>query len=449
MIYMNINLSTPIERAMQILSELNVDFYDVVAVYSRSIEVSIFGRGIKEASSKVNVGLGVRAFKNKSLGVAYTQSLNESDVREAVKRAVKYARVAQPDPYFKGIPGPSKAQKVPGLCDREVIELTLEDASRIPRDMIDACEGIRRGGVYRGGFQAKHSIFHLSTSTGVDVEDEKTIVSAHLQPVYREGDDVGSSYEFDYGVRLSSIDPYMIGQRAAKKAIEQFGSRKIRSETLPLILLPEVSSTLFMSLLSALSGEGAVKGRTFASNLLGKQVAPENIEIVDDGTIPRAVASSTYNGEGVPRRPIKVIVAGMALTFLHNSYSAGIMNVESTGHAIRNGYKGYIDAGPSNVRVKPGDSTLNEIIRETKRGVLVVSASFSPNIVSGELSTTIDEGFLIENGEKSFPVKNLMVGGHVLEILRSIDLVSREGRVFGGGHFFPAIRIREAKLSGE
>ncbi|MEM2320266.1 MAG: TldD/PmbA family protein [Candidatus Bathyarchaeia archaeon] len=449
MININIDLYTPVERAMRALSELNVDFYDVVAVYSKSIEVSIFGRGIKEASSKVDVGLGVRAFKNKGLGVAYTQSLDESDVRETVKRAVKYAQVAQPDPYFKGIPGPSKAQKVPGLCDGEVIELTLEDASRISRNMIDACESIRRGGVYRGGFQAKHLMFHLSTSTGVDIDDEKTIVSAYIQPVYREDDDVGSSYEFDYGVRLSSIDPYIIGQKAAKKAIEQFGSKKIKSETLPLILLPEVSSTLFMSLLSALSGERAVKGRTFASNLLGKQVAPENLEIIDDGTIPRAVASSTYDGEGVPRRPVKVIEASVVLTFLHNSYSAGIMNVESTGHAVRDGYKGYVDAGPSNVRVKPGDSTLNEIIHETRKGILIVNASISPNIVSGELSTTVDEGFLIEGGEKSFPVKNLMVGGHILEILRGIDLVSKEGRVFGGGHFFPAIRIREAKISGE
>ncbi|MEM2369868.1 MAG: TldD/PmbA family protein, partial [Candidatus Bathyarchaeia archaeon] len=319
MININIDLYTPVERAMRALSELNVDFYDVVAVYSKSIEVSIFGRGIKEASSKVDVGLGVRAFKNKGLGVAYTQSLDESDVRETVKRAVKYAQVAQPDPYFKGIPGPSKAQKVPGLCDGEVIELTLEDASRISRNMIDACESIRRGGVYRGGFQAKHLMFHLSTSTGVDIDDEKTIVSAYIQPVYREDDDVGSSYEFDYGVRLSSIDPYIIGQKAAKKAIEQFGSKKIKSETLPLILLPEVSSTLFMSLLSALSGERAVKGRTFASNLLSKQVAPENLEIIDDGTIPRAVASSTYDGEGVPRRPVKVIEASVVLTFLHNS----------------------------------------------------------------------------------------------------------------------------------
>lgn len=444
-----VDISGPAERAALFLNRLDVDFYDVVAVYSRSINIDIFGRGIREASSKVNFGLGVRVFKNKGLGVAYTQSLKESDIEETVRRAVKYARAAQPDPYFKGIPGPSKAQRVPDLCDENVINLELEHASKIAREMIGASEEVRKGGMYRGGFHAKYTRFRLLTSTGVDIEDEKTVASAHIQPVYREGDDIGSSYEFDYSVHLRNLDPYAIGQKAAKKAIEQFGSRKIRSEMLPLILLPEASSTLFVSLLSALSGESAVKGRTFASSLLGKQVAPETIEVIDDGTIPGAVSSSTYDGEGVPRRPVKIIEAGVVLTFLHNSYSAGIMGVESTGHAIRSGYKGYVSAGPSNIRVKPGDSTLDEMIRETRRGILIVSASFSPNIVSGELSTTIDEGFLIERGEKVFPIKNCMVGGHMLEILSCIDLVSKEGRTFGGGHFFPAIRIREAKVSGE
>ncbi|MEM2272703.1 MAG: metallopeptidase TldD-related protein [Candidatus Bathyarchaeia archaeon] len=114
------------------------------------------------------------------------------------------------------------------------------------------------------------------------------------------------------------------------------------------------------------------------------------------------------------------------------------MNVESTAHAIRDGYRGYVDAGPSNVRVKPGECTLDEIIGETRRGVLAVNASFTPNIVSGELSTTIDEGFLIENGEKAFPVKNLIVGEHILDFLKNIDLISKEGRTFGGGPLLPS-----------
>jgi len=444
-----IDLAAPVEKAARLLSQMDIDFYDVVASYSRSISINILGRGIKEASSRVDLGIGVRVFRNKGLGVAYSQSLEDRDIEATVKRAVGFARVAQPDPYFKGLPGPSKAPEVPGLCDSEVISLTLEEATRIPKEMISAAEEVRVGAMYFGGFSASYSRAYLTVSTGVSVEAEKTAVSAYLQPVYREGDDVGSSYEFDYGISLSNINPCWIGKRAAEKAIEQFGSRKVESGSLPLILMPEASGSLFSSLLSALSGEPAAKGRTFASGLLGKHIGPETIDVMDDGTIPGAIASSTYDGEGVPKRPLKVVERGRVLTFLHNSYSAGIMNVESTGHAIRGGYGGYVGAGPSNIRVKPGDSTLDEILAETRRWILVLNASFTPNMVSGEFSTTIDEGFLIEGGEKKHPVKNLMAGGHILNLFKNIELISKEGRLFGKGHFFPIVKIGEVKLSGK
>lgn len=444
-----IDLVTPVEKAMRILSRLDIDFYDVVALYSRSLSVNIMGKGVKEASAQIDVGIGVRVFKNKGMGVAYSQSLEDADVETIVNQAVIFAKVSQPDPYFKSIPGPSKAPEVSDLCDEEIVNLTLEDAGRIPKGMIDAAESVRSGAMYLGGFGANYSRGCLMTSTGVSIESEKTSASAYLQPVYREGDDVGSSYEFDFAISLSEIDFYKIGKKAAEKAIEQFGSRRVKSGSLPLILSPESSSSLFSALLSALSGEAAVKGRTFASGLLGKQIAPEILEIEDNGTIPGAIASSTYDGEGVPRKPLNVISRGRVATFLHNSYSASIMNIESTGHAIRGGYRGQVGAGPSNIKVKPGDSSLEEMIAETKMGILVINASFPPNMVSGEFSTTIDEGFLIENGEKRYPVKNLMAGGHIIDLYRNIELISKEGRTFGKGFFFPLVKIRQAKLSGK
>ncbi|MEM2938783.1 MAG: TldD/PmbA family protein [Candidatus Bathyarchaeia archaeon] len=445
-----VDLVTPVEKAIRILSRLDIDFYDVVASYSRSLSVNIMGKGVKEASAQIDVGIGVRVFKNKGMGVAYSQSLEDADVEAIVNQAVSFAKVSQPDPYFKSIPGPSKAPEVPDLCDEEIVNLTLEDAGRMPKGMIDAAESVRSGAMYWGGFGANYSRGCLMTSTGVSVESEKTSTSAYLQPVYREGDDVGSSYEFDLAISLSEIDFYKVGKKAAEKAIEQFGSRKEESGSLPLILSPESSSSLFSALLSALSGESAVKGRTFASGLLGKQISPEILEIGDNGTIPGAIASSTYDGEGVPRKPLNVINRGRVSTFLHNSYSAGIMNIESTGHAIRGGYRGQVGAGPSNIKVKPGDSSLEEMISETKRGILVINASFPPNMVSGEFSTTIDEGFLIENGEKRHPVKNLMAGGHIIiDLYRNIELISKEGRTIGKGFFFPWVKIKQVKLSGK
>jgi len=444
-----IDLATPVERAVKTLSKMDLDVFDVYAAYSRSLNIDILGKGIKEAKSRVDLGLGVRAYKNRGLGVAFSQSLRSGDVETTVLRAAGFARVAQPDPYFKGIPGPSKAPEISGLCDPEILALTLGGAGELAKRMIDAVEDVSPGAMYGGGFGATYSRSCLMTSTGVSVSGEKTFISAYIGPTYKKGDDIGSSSEFDYAISLAEVDFEEIGKKAAEKALEQFGSKRVESGTLPIILTPDSTTSLIFGLMGAISGESVVKGRTFASGCLRQQIAPEMLEINDDGTIPGAISSDAYDGEGVSRRPTKVVGNGEVLTFLHNSYSAGIAGVETTGHAIRGGYGGYIGAGPSNVKVKPGDSSLDEMIAETKNGILATNAGFSPNMVSGEFSTTIDEGFLIEDGEKMHPVKNLMTGGHFLELYRNIELISKEGRTIGKGYFFPTIKISKIKLAGK
>ncbi len=444
-----IDLATSVEKAIRLLSTMDLDVFDVSAAYSRSLSIDILGKGIKDAKSRTDLGIGVRAYKNRGMGVAFSQSLEPADVETTAQRAASFARVAQPDPYFKGIPGPSKAREVPNLCDGEIITLTLEEAGGLAKRMIDAVEDVCLGAMYRGAVGASYSRSYLMTSTGVSVEAEKTSISAFMAPTYRKGDDVGSSHEYDYAISLAEMSFDKIGKKAAEKALEQLGSKRVKSGALPIILTPDSTNFLIFGLMIAISGESAVKGRTFASGCLGRQIAPQIFEIDDDGTIPGAIASSAYDGEGVPRKLTKVLSQGTVLTFLHNSYSAGIAGVETTGHARRGGYGGYVGASPTNIMAKPGDSSLEEMITETKKGILATNAAFFPNMVSGEFSSTIDEGFLIEGGEKKHPVKNLMAGGHILELYKNIESISREGRTLGKGHFFPAVKISQVKLAGK
>jgi len=443
-----VDIVTPVERAVTRLSTTGVDFFDVFSSFSRSLKTKVMGRGIVDVNSIVDVGIGVRVFKNKGMGGASSQSLDPSDIDDTVKKALAYANVAQPDPYFKGMPGPSRAPKVTGLCDNGVNGLNPLDVGKLTEEMIGATKEVRQGAMMSGGIGTSHFRTYLMASTGVNIEDQRTIVGAYLSVTYREGVDVGSSSEFEYGVSIPEIDFAQVGRKAARKAVEQFGSEKVESATLPLVIAPDSASTLVFSLAGAISGEAAVKGRTFASGLLGKQVARESLTVVDDGTLPGAVGSDTYDGEGVPTRRVTVLDKGVLREFLHNSYSAGIAGVKTNAHAQRGGYGISVGAGPTNLLVSPGDCSRDEMIADTRRGVLVMGAMFYPNSVTGEFSSTLDEAFLIENGEVKHPVKNLMAGGHVLELCRGIDMISKEGRTYGRGHFVPYVRASGVRLSG-
>jgi len=443
------DLITPVEKATRLLSQKDLDFYEAFASHSRSVRVTILGKGIKDTGSSVDLGMGVRAYRDKGLGTAYSQSLDPADVERTVATATAYARVAQPDPFFKGIPAAPKAPDVRFLFDQEVTDLGIESVSGFAKEMMDAVRDVRPGPMCEGGVSVGSTSSYLMTSTGVSVEDERTVLSGSISATYRQGEDIGSSSEFEYGVSLADVDFGWVGKRAGQKAVEQFGSRRVGSAVLPMILVPEAASSVFFGLMMAISGEQVVKGRTFASGLLGKRIAPDWMEVCDDGRIAGAVSSATYDGEGVPTKMVSVVTAGILSTFLHNSYSAGIAGVETNGHAQRAGYGVYVGAGPTNVVVKAGQSSLDEMIVETKKGVLVTSADFTPSPVTGEFSSTIDEGFLVENGEKRHAVKNLMAGGHILDLCRNTDMMSKEGRTFGKGHFFPSMRISTIRFSGD
>ena len=201
-----VDLVSPVEKAFKLLSKLGLDFFDIYAAYSRSLSIEILGKGIKESMSRADLGLGVRAYKNKGLGVAFSQSLKDEDVKTTVHQAANFAAFSQPDPYFKGMPGPSKAAKVKGLCDPEIVALSLVDAGGFAKSMIRAVEDVRKGAMYAGGLGAGYSKGYLVTSTDVVVEAEKTSISASVMPTYRKGDDIGSSYEYDYAISLAEID---------------------------------------------------------------------------------------------------------------------------------------------------------------------------------------------------------------------------------------------------
>jgi predicted Zn-dependent protease len=87
------------------------------------------------------------------------------------------------------------------------------------------------------------------------------------------------------------------------------------------------------------------------------------------------------------------------------------------------------------------------MIKDMKRGLLVLSVGVQPNMASGDVSGPIDFGFMIEEGEKAYPLKNTMLGFNILELLKNIDAVSKDYREEPGVKM-PAIRVKNLRVGG-
>lgn len=107
-----VDLVAPVEKAVKMLSKMGLEFFDVYAAYSRGLSIEILGKGIKESMSRTDLGLGVRAYKNKGLGVAFSQSLKAEDIETTVRRLPPSQRSRSPTPTLGGCLGLRKQPRL-------------------------------------------------------------------------------------------------------------------------------------------------------------------------------------------------------------------------------------------------------------------------------------------------------------------------------------------------
>jgi PmbA protein len=206
------------------------------------------------------------------------------------------------------------------------------------------------------------------------------------------------------------------------------------------------------TLASSISAEAVQKGRSLLAGRLGQAVASPVLTLVDDGRLLEGLASRPWDDEGVPTQRTPVIEAGVLSAFLHNSYTARRDgSARSTGNASRGSYRSTPELGPSNLVLLPGSRTKEELLAAMGDGMLIteVHGLHTVNPVTGEFSLGIN-GFLVESGRPTLPVREMTVAGDLLGLLTRVSEVGSDLRFTIGSGFLgaPSLLISDDAVSG-
>jgi len=282
----------------------------------------------------------------------------------------------------------------------------------------------------------------LASSTGIALARQGTSIQLGFFCIVKQSDGkVGSFYDFDEGRSLADIEPQHLAANAAKRARDYLGGEKIGSTVTTLVLGPLSSFDLMSCLANAANAESIQRRRSVFTGRLGQQVASPQLTLIDDGLVAGGMHSAPYDSEGAKRKVVTVIDAGRFAAQLHNSYTANKAKVDNTGHGTRRGGVGH-----TNLRVKLGDKTAEQLISEVDDGLYLELGSLAPDPVSGDISTNLDFARRIKRGRLTYPVANAMVAGNLLQLLKNIDAVSSDCRI-EPGNTLPTIRIRDVHIS--
>jgi TldD protein len=170
-----------------------------------------------------------------------------------------------------------------------------------------------------------------------------------------------------------------------------------------------------------------VRKRSYLTSLFGKRLGFEGLNICDDGSLPSGNGSFLFDDEGIKSRKNYILKNGVLSGFLHERYSASLMNTEPTGNGRRESFLRKLFVRMTNTYVEPGDYDLDEMIKDIDQGVMLVHAvSGMEDPLAGGMELKSKRGYVIEKGKTGRILSTLTLTENVLDFIASIDAVGRK-----------------------
>ena len=435
-----------IDRARKLIAlalEQGAAEAEVYASSGKVVAVETTEGDLGYGEESISEGLGVRVIVGGAEG--YSSSNDPAQFENAVGAAIACARARPADPNLKGLPRPGRYQNVRGVYDKRVAALGLDDCLDIAEGMIREAKAEKNAAVTFGKFSSIVSDTVVLNSNGVSVEEQETVIMGYVDVIIKEDGKVSTA--FDYGVSRSlDLDMPAVGRSAAQLARSSLESVPTYEQVSDVLLGPNAfGDILEATFLSAINSENVQKGRSGLAGKIGERIAAEGLTIVDDGLLEGGLGSDKSDDEGVPSQRNVVVDNGVLKTFLYDTYTAGKENRPSTGNAMRGSYATPPQVGPRNILFEYPRS---DVVKETGRGIYVNSliGAHTANPISGDFSVECRNAFVVEDGAMARPIKSMMIGGNVFDLLKKVDGMGRDDKPVGAV-ISPTVRIKDIRVT--
>lgn len=424
-------MNTPHFLLKSILSK-NVDQAEIYLSSSRTLKIDVLDQKVESIDEIRDQGLGIRIIKDKKLGFAYTSDFDETVLEDTIDRAIENAENSEAD-EFNSLPKNVKTEKSKNLelydpkiaqtPIREKIELAL----KIEESAYKLDKRIKK--TEKVSYSDSESEVQIVNSNGINVNYKGNSCGALAIVIAAQNGEMETGLEMSYVKNFDDFKPEEIGKEAARRAIALLGAKSIPSQKIPLLFDPFVGTQILGTLVSTLSSDAVQKGKSLFADKLGKVVGSKALSIIDNGKLEKGLATTPFDGEGVPTQETKLIEKGILNTFLSNTYTANKGKTKSTGNAVRSSFKDLPVVGPTNLYIDAGSQTPDSIIKSINKGLYVthVMGIHTANPVSGDFSIGA-AGIMIENGEKTYPVRGITIAGNLIEMLKGIEAVGSDVR---------------------
>ncbi|WP_028297688.1 TldD/PmbA family protein [Olivibacter sitiensis] len=397
------------------------------------------GNAVSTAGAASTMSLGVSAVYGKKVGTATVNEFDDESLKKVVQRAEELAKLAPENPEYMPVLEPQTYDESPTF-----VEATASIDPMKRADMVGKSIAIsKQQGLESAGFLNNNTGFRaMMNSKGLYAYNKSTNVSFSITIRNQEG--TGSGYVSNSFNDVNKLDTGALSSVAAFKAKNSAGARAIEPGKYTVILEPLAASDLVSWILRGFDARSADEGRSFMSKKgggtrLGEQLFDERITIYSDPTNPD-LPSATWDGDGLPLKKTTWVEKGIVKNLAYSRYWAaqkGVQPLSSGG-----GGRGF--GGGGGMVIQGGNSSLEDMIKSTERGILVTRFWYIRSVDPQSLlltGLTRDGTFYIENGEIKFPIKNFRFNESPIIMLNNVEDLGKSER--SGSIMIPPMKIRD------
>ena len=363
--------------------------------------------------------------------------------------AAALARIAPAEAKFPGFPGGRARVPARTPYSAATEALTPEAATRIAERILVAAEAAAPNGRVAGVVVVGGESLSVANSAGLDRTGRLSLAQASVLVDRPDRDPPVSGWSEEAHWDAARLDAERLGREAGERVATTEPEALAPGAYRVVLRGPALAEALGFLAHLGFGGQGEVEQWSCLARRRGQRVAPETVHLIDDPTSRETIARS-IDFEGVGTRRVPLIDHGIAGPAVTDLVTAGRLGRKPTGHALPpESPWGEYGPIPAHLLLAPGDASEEELVRETRRGLLVTRFHYVRVVDPGRgliTGMTRDGTYRIERGEIAGPVRNLRFTESVLQMLRGIELLGRERRIYASERGASAATVPSAAV---
>src|SRR5580704_616729 len=393
---------------------------------------------IHQNVAEQSLAVSVRTVLDGRTARATTNKTDDDSLRRVVETAKSLARSQPRNPDLLPMPGPQKYAKAARYFENTAYATPADRARAVARvgEMAEKNKQTAAGIFSTGVTQSA-----IANTRGLFASHRQT--RAEFSITILESD--SSGWAKANSPDLSQIDPEAMARSASEKSTASRNPSEAAPGRWTVILEPSAVLDLVGFLFYDFAGTAMADQRSCFTKRMGKRILGENISIVDDAYHPLQ-SGAPFDGEGIPRQKVLLVDKGVPSNLVYSCATAKKMKAKPTGH----GFSLPNDMGeaPMNLVFSGGNSSVDEMVRSTERGILVTRLWYIRDVDPYEkvlTGMTRDGTFLVQNGRVAGGIRNFRFNQGILEMLSNVELLGPAVRAAGEESFemvVPPMKVR-------